>query len=85
MDDCILKQILADPETYLLKAEMLLRDAEKQLQAAANHYVKTSIQYCDRECRLEQARAIFRAVTAVNTGRKVLFSDEISLKRWAQG
>lgn len=82
MDATVLNQIRAEPKKYAQKAEKLLLDAEAQLGEAAIRYSKTTSQYCDKESKLEQARAIHRAITSINAGQRVMFSDEVTLKRW---
>ncbi|MBS1154445.1 MAG: hypothetical protein H6R07_369 [Proteobacteria bacterium] len=82
MDSTILNQIRAEPEIYIQKAEMFLRDTEEQFLQVAARYSTASIQYCDKENKLEQARAIHRGVTAINAGRVVMFSDKVTLCSW---
>lgn len=82
MDATVLNRVRAEPKKYTQKAEKLLIDAEAQLEEAATHYSKTTSQYCNQETRLEQALAVHRAITAINAGQRVMFSDEVTLKRW---
>lgn len=81
MDATVLNQVRAEPKKYAQKAEELLLDAEAQLEVTATRYSKTSSQYCDKETKLEQARAIHRAITAINAGLRVMFSDAVVLER----
>ncbi len=82
MDATVLNLVRAEPKKYAQKAEKLLLDAEAQLEEAATRYSKTTSQYCYKDTKLEQARAIHRAITTINTGQRVMFSDEVTLKRW---
>lgn len=84
MDTPVLYQVRTETETYHQKAERLLRDAEAQFEEISTRYGKTTSQYCGQESKLEQARAIHRAITAINAGQRVMFSDEVTLRRWLQ-
>lgn len=84
MDAPVLYQVRADSEKYRQKAEQLLRDAEAQFEETSARYGKTTSQYCGQESKLEQARAIHRAITAINAGQRVMFSDEVTMRRWLQ-
>lgn len=85
MDATVLNQARAEPKKYAQKAEKLLLAAEAQLEAVDTRYSKTSSQYCDKESKLEQARAIHRAITAINADQRVMFSDAVVLERWLSG
>lgn len=82
MDATIVNQVRAAPQKYTQKAEALLHDAELHLQQALMRYAKTSAQYCSKESKQEQARAIHRAVVNILSGRRVMFSDMVTLKCW---
>ncbi len=82
MDTTVLNPIRAAPEQYALLAEKQLQTAQEQFQQMAARHAKVSAQYCDKESKLERARAIQRAVTAIIAGRRVMFSDEVTLRRW---
>ena len=60
----------------------LSHKSDQQLQQALKRYAKTSAQYCGLQCKQQQARAIYRAVQAIVTQRRVMSSDAVVLERW---
>ncbi|MBS1155478.1 MAG: hypothetical protein H6R07_1402 [Proteobacteria bacterium] len=85
MDATVLNQIQAASEKYLQETEKFLCGAEEQFQQVATHYGNLSTQYCEKEIKLEQARAVHRAVTAISTGLLAKYSDEVTLRHWLNG
>lgn len=70
------------PDKYLVVASNMVADRQAELDAIALKRTRSSSAYCTAEAKLEQAKAIYRAVQAITNSRHAMFSDRATLDHW---